>query len=52
MDLTDKWKLRVGVRQDWYDTDLDPLITVPGAFTLTQRSNRRRRAVDTQRYSR
>ena len=35
MDLTDKWKLRVGVRQDRYDTDLNPLITVPGAFTLT-----------------
>jgi len=35
MDLTDKWKLRVGVRQDWYDTQLDPLITMPGAFTLT-----------------
>ena len=34
MDLTDKWKLRVGVRQDWYDTQLNPLITVPGAFTL------------------
>jgi iron complex outermembrane receptor protein len=35
IDLTDKWKLRVGVRQDWYDTELDPLISVPGAFTLT-----------------
>jgi iron complex outermembrane recepter protein len=35
IDLTDKWKLRVGVRQDRYDTDLNPLITVPGAFTLT-----------------
>jgi iron complex outermembrane receptor protein len=35
MDLTDKWKLRVGVRQDWYDQELDPLITVPGAFTST-----------------
>jgi iron complex outermembrane receptor protein len=35
MDLTDKWKLRVGARQDWYDTQLDPLITVPGAFTNT-----------------
>jgi iron complex outermembrane recepter protein len=33
MDLTDKWKLRLGVRQDWYDQELDPLITVPGAFT-------------------
>jgi iron complex outermembrane recepter protein len=35
IDLTDKWKLRVGVRQDWYDTALDPLISVPGAFTNT-----------------
>ena len=35
IDLTDKWKLRVGVRQDRFDTDLNPLITVPGAFTLT-----------------
>jgi iron complex outermembrane recepter protein len=35
IDLTDKWKLRVGVRQDWYNTELDPLITVPGAFTST-----------------
>jgi iron complex outermembrane receptor protein len=33
MDLTDKWKLRVGVRQDFYDEVLDPLITVPGRFT-------------------
>ena len=33
MDLTDKWKLRVGVRQDWYDETLNPLITVPGRFT-------------------
>ena len=31
MDLTDKWKLRVGVRQDWFDNELDPLITVPNA---------------------
>ena len=35
MDLTDKWKLRLGVRQDWFDTELNPLISVPGAFTLT-----------------
>ncbi len=35
MDLTDKWKLRLGVRQDWYDTELDPLTTVPGRFTST-----------------
>ncbi len=35
IDLTDRWKLRVGVRQDWYNTELDPLITVPGRFTST-----------------
>jgi iron complex outermembrane recepter protein len=35
MDLTDRWKLRVGVRQDRFDTDLNPLVTVPGAFTLS-----------------
>ena len=35
MDLTDKWKLRVGVRQDFYDEVLDPLTTVPGRFTNT-----------------
>jgi iron complex outermembrane recepter protein len=35
IDLTEKWKLRVGARQDWYDNELDPLITVPGQFTLT-----------------
>jgi iron complex outermembrane recepter protein len=33
MDLTSKWKLRVGVRQDFFDEVLDPLITVPGRFT-------------------
>jgi iron complex outermembrane recepter protein len=33
IDLTDKWKLRVGVRQDWYDTELNPLITVPTSST-------------------
>jgi len=33
MDLTDKWKLRVGVRQDWYNNELDPLVTVPNATT-------------------
>ena len=31
MDLTDKWKLRIGVRQDWYQNELDPLVTVPSA---------------------
>jgi iron complex outermembrane receptor protein len=35
IDLTDKWKLRLGVRQDWFDNELDPLITVPGQFTAT-----------------
>ena len=35
MDLTDKWKLRVGVRQDCCETVLNPLITVPGRFTTT-----------------
>ncbi|HEY3790480.1 MAG TPA: TonB-dependent receptor, partial [Bradyrhizobium sp.] len=35
MDLTDKWKLRVGARQDVFDETLDPLITVPGRFTST-----------------
>jgi iron complex outermembrane receptor protein len=35
IDLTDKWKLRVGARQDWFDTELDPQITVPGRFTNT-----------------
>jgi iron complex outermembrane recepter protein len=35
IDLTDKWKLRVGVRQDIYDETLNPLITVPGRFTNT-----------------
>jgi iron complex outermembrane recepter protein len=35
MDLTDKWKLRLGVRQDLYDETLTPLITVPGRFTST-----------------
>jgi iron complex outermembrane recepter protein len=33
IDLTDKWKLRLGVRQDWFDTMLDPLITVPTSST-------------------
>lgn len=33
MDLTERWKFRAGVRQDIWDTDLDPLITVPGALT-------------------
>ena len=33
MDVGNKLKLRVGVRQDWWNTALDPLITVPGRFT-------------------
>jgi iron complex outermembrane recepter protein len=33
IDVTDRWKIRAGVRQDWWDTTLDPLITVPGRFT-------------------
>ena len=42
IDLTDKWKLRVGVRQDWYQNELDPQVTVlnvntglPSQFTNT-----------------
>ncbi len=35
MDLTDKWKLRIGARQDIFDETLNPLITVPGRFTAT-----------------
>jgi iron complex outermembrane recepter protein len=43
IDLTSRWKLRLGARQDWFDTELDPLITVPisatnpapGSFTFT-----------------
>ncbi len=33
VDVTDRLKVRAGVRQDWWDTALTPLITVPGAFT-------------------
>ncbi len=33
IDLTEKWKLRVGARQDWYNTELNPLITVPTSPT-------------------
>jgi iron complex outermembrane receptor protein len=33
IDLTDKWKLRLGIRQDWFNTELDPLITVPTSAT-------------------
>ena len=30
MDLTDRWKLRIGLRQDWWSTSLTPLSFVPG----------------------
>lgn len=30
MDLTDRWKFRAGIREDWWDTDLTPQIFVPG----------------------
>jgi iron complex outermembrane recepter protein len=33
MDIGERLKLRAGVRQDWWNTVLDPLVTVPGAFT-------------------
>jgi len=33
IDLTEKWKLRLGARQDWFNTELDPLITVPTSAT-------------------
>jgi iron complex outermembrane receptor protein len=32
IDVTDKLKVRAGVRQDWWDTSLTPLISVPGRF--------------------
>ncbi|HEY0197579.1 MAG TPA: TonB-dependent siderophore receptor [Rhodanobacter sp.] len=32
IDVTDKWKVRAGARQDWWDTSLTPLISVPGRF--------------------
>ncbi len=32
IDVTDKFKVRAGVRKDWFDTSLTPLITVPGRF--------------------
>jgi iron complex outermembrane recepter protein len=31
LDVTDRFKVRAGVREDWFDTSLTPLITVPGA---------------------
>ncbi len=30
IDLTDRWKFRAGIREDWWDTDLTPQIFVPG----------------------
>ena len=33
MDVTERLKVRLGVRQDMWDTDLTPLISVPGRFT-------------------
>nr|WP_023842694.1 TonB-dependent siderophore receptor [Burkholderia sp. M701]BAO19152.1 putative TonB-dependent receptor [Burkholderia sp. M701] len=32
IDVTDKLKVRAGVRKDWWDTSLTPNITVPGRF--------------------
>ncbi|MEJ1977959.1 MAG: TonB-dependent receptor [Acetobacteraceae bacterium] len=32
IDVTNRLKLRVGLRQDWFDTSLTPLISVPGRF--------------------
>lgn len=32
IDVTDKLKVRVGARKDWWDTSLTPQITVPGRF--------------------
>jgi iron complex outermembrane recepter protein len=31
VDVTDNFKLRLGIRKDWWDTELTPLITVPCA---------------------
>ena len=30
IDVTDKFKVRVGIRQDWWDSDLTPEVFVPG----------------------
>jgi iron complex outermembrane receptor protein len=32
IDVTDKLKVRAGVRKDWWDTSLTPNISVPGRF--------------------
>ena len=36
IDLTEKWKLRLGARQDWYDTTLTPQIFVPGRLDTAE----------------
>lgn len=33
IDVTDRFKVRAGIRQDWWDTSLLPLITVPTSAT-------------------
>ena len=33
IDVTDRFKIRAGVRQDWWDTSLLPLVTVPTSVT-------------------
>ncbi len=30
IDLSERWKFRVGIREDWFDTDLTPQVFVPG----------------------
>ena len=32
IDVTDQFKVRAGIRYEWWDTSLFPLITVPGRF--------------------
>jgi iron complex outermembrane recepter protein len=32
IDFTERFKVRAGVREDWFGTSLTPLITVPGHF--------------------
>ncbi len=32
IDVSDRFKIRAGVRKDWWDTSLTPLISVPGRF--------------------
>jgi iron complex outermembrane receptor protein len=32
IDVTDRLKVRAGIRQDWFDTALTPSISVPGRF--------------------